>query len=361
MKLFLVLKYIPGYRSKTVWKMVIASIYYLIALSMINESLGQFLGTLSLPFVAFNLIDLIKHKKREIPLKKALISFLISFAVFGVAVGITPPENNSTQSLVNNNNTNLVNTENETGAKSSAYLNQLQQETIKGAQGVKDGQEEISTPVRLEKARVSRHVDGDTVYVQFPDGREEKVRFIGVNCPESTIRLDPYGKEASSFTKGKLFGKTIYMEKDVSDRDKYGRLLRYIWLEQPKEINEQEIRQKMFNAILLLEGYAQAATYPPDVKYVDYYTKLQREARENDKGLWGFDVNTTPNATPKSNTTTGTGQKVEAQYVGSSRSNKYHYPSCRWAKEIKPGNIVKFSSKSDAEGSGYVPCKVCKP
>lgn len=143
-------------------------------------------------------------------------------------------------------------------------------------------------PVKLEKAVVSKHVDGDTVYVKFEDGSEKKVRFIGVNSPESTTKTEPYGKEASDYTKKSLKGKTIYLEKDVSETDKYGRLLRYIWIEPPKEITEGEIRTKMFNAILVLEGYAQSSTYPPDVKYSEYFKDFQKEARENNTGLWAL-------------------------------------------------------------------------
>ncbi|MGI9951991.1 thermonuclease family protein [Moorellaceae bacterium AZ2] len=119
--------------------------------------------------------------------------------------------------------------------------------------------------------QVTKVVDGDTVEVRFGDGRQEKLRLIGVDTPESTIQQEPYGKEASSFTRSKLLGRTVYLEKDVSERDKYGRLLRYVWLEKPGSLTKSEIRNKMFNAILLLNGYAQVATYPPDVKYVDYF------------------------------------------------------------------------------------------
>ncbi len=220
--------------------------------------------------------------------------------------------------------------------------------------------------IKTEEAAVSRHVDGDTVYVKFSDGREEKVRFIGINCPESTSRLDPYGKESSDYTKSRLLGKTVYLQKDVSNRDQYDRLLRYVWLEPPKSVDEKEIRNKLFNAVLVLEGCAQAATFPPDVKYANYFTKFQREAREKDKGLWGSASGSsasTGQSTGASSTksSSDTVNKSEQVYVGSSKSDKYHYPSCTYAKRIKPENLVSFKSKSDAQSEGYVPCKGCKP
>lgn len=116
-----------------------------------------------------------------------------------------------------------------------------------------------TTEIKFLEAKVVKVIDGDTIEVILQN-IVEKIRFIGVNCPESTIRLDPYGKEASDFTKKWLNDRRIYLEFDVQQRDHYGRFLAYISLEPPKDINEEEIRDKMFNAILLLEGYAQIMT-----------------------------------------------------------------------------------------------------
>lgn len=80
------------------------------------------------------------------------------------------------------------------------------------------------------------------------------------------------------------------MEFDVQEKDRYGRLLAYVWLEKPSQITDEEIRTKMFNAILLLEGYAQVMTVQPNVKYVDYFLQYQREAMEAGRGLWGLAV-----------------------------------------------------------------------
>ncbi len=135
------------------------------------------------------------------------------------------------------------------------------------------------------KVLVSRIVDGDTIEI-IMNSEKYKVRFIGVNCPEYTSKIEEYGKEATEYTKNALFNKYVYIEKDVSETDKYGRLLRYIWLDIPTSITENEIRTKMFNAKLLIDGYAQVSTYPPDVKYVDYFKSLQREAKNNNVGLW---------------------------------------------------------------------------
>ncbi|ABS59929.1 thermonuclease family protein [Fervidobacterium nodosum] len=142
---------------------------------------------------------------------------------------------------------------------------------------------------KLTPAKVIRVIDGDTFEAQIGN-KTEKIRLIGVNCPESTTTVEPFGTEASDFAKSILLNKEVFLEFDVEYLDKYERVLAYAWLTQPKEISEEEIRNKMFNAMVLLNGYAQTMTIPPNVKYVDYFVKFQKEAREKNKGLWGIEV-----------------------------------------------------------------------
>lgn len=200
----------------------------------------------------------------------------------------------------------------------------------------------------LLPATVTYVVDGDTVHVALAGGKEEKVRFIGVNTPESTKEVETYGKEASAYTKSRLDGRKIWLELDVEERDRYGRLLAYIWLEQPASDSEAEVRARMFNVELLLNGYAQVMTVPPNVKYVDLFVELQREAREAGKGLWGL---------------TGEEKAGEAEdyYVASLRSKKFHRPECEWGQKISTANLVKFNTVDEALNAGYEPCRVCKP
>lgn len=153
------------------------------------------------------------------------------------------------------------------------------------AEKEKQQQEEKAESLGLELVTVGRVVDGDTI--ETSDGR--KVRLIGVNTPESTTRVEEYGKEASQYTSSKLTGKKVWMQRDVSEMDRYGRLLRIIWMEIPDgEMDESEIRSKMFNAYLVLNGFAEPSTYNPDVKYSEYFRKFGREAREANAGLWAF-------------------------------------------------------------------------
>lgn len=136
----------------------------------------------------------------------------------------------------------------------------------------------------LETYKVVRVVDGDTFVINY-NGKEERVRLIGVDTPESVHpneeKNTAFGKKVSNFSKEKLTNKEVQIEFDVSQRDKYGRLLCYAYVD-----------GEMYNKLLLREGLAKVATYPPNVKYVDDFVSIQKEARENKKGMWqdGFSV-----------------------------------------------------------------------
>lgn len=135
------------------------------------------------------------------------------------------------------------------------------------------------------KAYVSRVVDGDTIEVVI-ESKKYKVRLIGMNCPEYTSKIEYYGKESTEYTTSALNNKYVYLEKDVSETDKYGRLLRYVWLEIPNQVTLDEMKNKMFNAVLVINGYANQATYPPDIKYSKQFKELATEARTSNRGLW---------------------------------------------------------------------------
>jgi len=126
-------------------------------------------------------------------------------------------------------------------------------------------------------AQVVRVIDGDTIVVAI-DGLEYRVRYTGIDTPETVDprkRVECYGREASQRNRDLVEGKTVELEKDVSETDQYDRLLRYVWVD-----------NEMVNAILVGEGYAMAVTYPPDVKYQELFLELQRQAWAEGQGLW---------------------------------------------------------------------------
>ncbi len=139
--------------------------------------------------------------------------------------------------------------------------------------------------INLQEAYVTKVVDGDTIWVNI-EGKEEKIRLIGVNSPEYTKEVEPYGKEATEFTTHKLLNKTIYLQKDVSDTDSYDRLLRYVWTDKIDVINEENIKNYLFNYSLVYEGYAESNYYKPDITLQSYLEDAQTQAKENKKGMW---------------------------------------------------------------------------
>jgi micrococcal nuclease len=126
-------------------------------------------------------------------------------------------------------------------------------------------------------AEVVRVVDGDTIHVRV-DGHLEKVRYIGVNTPEvhhPSKGEEPGGREAHAVNRRLVEGKRVRLELDVQSRDRYGRLLAYVW-----------IGDTMINAELVRLGYAQVMTVPPNVRHQALFLKLQRDARQSNRGLW---------------------------------------------------------------------------
>ncbi len=133
-----------------------------------------------------------------------------------------------------------------------------------------------------EDAFVTRVIDGDTIEVSL-NGQAKKVRFLGMDTPETVDPRKPvgcFGKEASNETKSLLENKEILMQKDVSETDMYGRLLRFVYL---KLDNGQTL---FVNDFLVREGYARVLTIPPDTEYQREFQEAQRQATLQKAGLW---------------------------------------------------------------------------
>ncbi|HEY8504395.1 MAG TPA: thermonuclease family protein [Gemmataceae bacterium] len=135
----------------------------------------------------------------------------------------------------------------------------------------------------LERAEVVRVVDGDTIIVRLR-GREERLRYIGIDAPESVTPDAPvecFGPEASDENRRLVEGKTVYLEADVEGRDRFGRLLRYVYL------SEDGDEDDFVNLLLVAGGYAEAGNYPPNERHSDTLFAAEREARQAGRGLWG--------------------------------------------------------------------------
>lgn len=125
---------------------------------------------------------------------------------------------------------------------------------------------------------VTRVIDGDTIDVLI-DGVETRVRYIGIDTPETVHpnkSIECFGEEASDKNKELVLDKKVRLVKDTSDKDKYGRLLRYVYVE-----------DIFVNKFLVERGFANSVTYPPDVALSAELREAEENARQNKYGLWG--------------------------------------------------------------------------
>jgi micrococcal nuclease len=130
--------------------------------------------------------------------------------------------------------------------------------------------------------RVVWVVDGDTIHVRVGP-QLEKVRYIGVNAPEIPHEARGWregGAQAHAVNRQLVAGHTARLELDLGRRDTHGRLLAYVWVERAR-------KPVMANVEMVRLGFAQVMTIPPNVKYQGLFLRLQREARDAGRGLWG--------------------------------------------------------------------------
>ncbi|MFC1954980.1 thermonuclease family protein [Chloroflexota bacterium] len=122
-----------------------------------------------------------------------------------------------------------------------------------------------------DTAIVTRVIDGDTITIDTG----QQVRYIGIDTPEMYPKREDYGMEAWQANRKLVEGKQVRLERDVSDKDKYGRLLRYIYTD-----------DIFVNAELVRQGLAEAKAYPPDTRHQDLLEQVEKEARRAGRGMW---------------------------------------------------------------------------
>lgn len=131
-----------------------------------------------------------------------------------------------------------------------------------------------ATPNRTSVGIVTKVIDGDTIHVNI-NGTDYKVRYIGMDAPENTSKKEALGSEATERDKQLVAGKQVVLVKDVSETDRYGRLLRYVFVD-----------NVFVNYELVREGYATASRYPPDVHCQQVLNDAQLLAQQEHRGLW---------------------------------------------------------------------------
>ena len=145
-------------------------------------------------------------------------------------------------------------------------------------------QSKITSPPKTilpEAFFVTKVIDGDTIVLE----NGQKVRYIGIDTPElhhPKKEVECFSRQAFEENKKLVLGKKVFLQKDISEKDKYDRLLRYVFLDEKMSTDEGSF----VNLYLVKNGFAYAATFPPDVKYADLFLTAQKEARQKNLGLW---------------------------------------------------------------------------
>ena len=219
-----------------------------------------------------------------------------------------------------------------------------------------------------ETAKVVRVIDGDTIEISATDGpasggeNGQKIRYIGIDTPET---VDPrkavqcFGQEAAAKNRELVEGKTVSLEKDVSETDKYGRLLRYVYFDASTSSG-----QVIFvNELLVKEGFAHASSYPPDVKYQDQFQKAEQEARVNNLGLWGQCLGKISgrSSEPSSSQSSPTSGCLIKGNISSSGEKIYHMPGQKYYDKtvIDTSRGEKwFCTEQDAQSAGWRKSKI---
>ncbi len=208
----------------------------------------------------------------------------------------------------------------------------------------------------FETAKVARVVDGDTIELEGG----AKVRYIGIDTPET---VDPrksaqcYGAEASAKNKELVEGQAVRLEKDVTDKDRYGRLLRYVY-----------VGDTFVNQALVEGGYAFSYTYPPDVKYQSEFLAAEQAAQTKDAGLWGACTTLLNSAGARSRATTAPAAPASADSepvpdtcaikgnISSSGEKIYHVPGCGlYSKTVIDASHGEkmFCTEMEAQTAGW--------
>lgn len=207
---------------------------------------------------------------------------------------------------------------------------------------------------RLSVTVVDNH-DGDTLTVKLDGGRTEKVRLIGVDTAE--MAQGPWGAKARDYVRHLTKGKRVNLAFDVEPRDRYGRLLAYVYLPDGTFLNLALVRQ----------GYAMVLTYPPNVAHTKAFVEAQAQARAERLNIWGASgLEQSPREFRRGDkrpATRGEGLKLASPAPGAAtgrvslntRSKKYHQPGCR----AYDCSHCEETTEAAARARGAEPCKLC--
>ncbi|MGQ4664896.1 thermonuclease family protein [Metabacillus halosaccharovorans] len=203
----------------------------------------------------------------------------------------------------------------------------------------------------LLDAEVTKVVDGDTLHVMI-SGKKETIRLLLVDTPETvhpTKQVQPFGPEASNYMKEKLNGEEVQVELGIGERDKYGRLLAYVYHD-----------NQMINKLLLEKGLARVAyVFEPNTKYIDEFNEIQKQAQNEQVGIWSLENYATENGFQdetqvENDDTVNSGCTIKGN-INSKGEKIYHTMQSPSYNVTKPEEL--FCTEKEAVEAGYRPVK----
>ena len=181
---------------------------------------------------------------------------------------------------------------------------------------------------------VIRYVyDGDTAVL----ATGEEVRYLGIDAPEighGGEKSDYMALESRNYNLNLVRNASVRLEFDEERKDRYGRLLAYVFLE----------NGDMVNALMVRKGFAFVLLKKPNVKYFPHLLECQRQAITEKTGIWSRPP-----------------EKKEPYYLASRDSHRFHRPTCPLGRKIARSKLVRFETSEEAYWEGYSPCRECKP
>lgn len=198
-------------------------------------------------------------------------------------------------------------------------------------------------------ATVTNVVDGDTIDVDY-EGGEERIRLILVDTPETKhpqMGVQPFGPEATEFTTSELDGEDVRLEPGVEERDYYGRLLAYVFVD-----------GENFNQQLIEEGLARVAVYPPNTEYLDEFEAAEDEARSAGIGIWSLEDYVTDDGYEEQDDEPqeSSGDSGSTEETGSSDSEDVYYENCDAARDAGADPVREddpgYGGHLDRDGDG---------
>lgn len=223
---------------------------------------------------------------------------------------------------------------------------------------------ETETSATLVHATAIGVIDGDSMVFRLSSGKEEEVRLIGLDAPEMKLQRDVYGMAAAKHATLLLRQHPeVYLERGADRRDKYGRLLVYVWFERPSEApSSNDVRANMLNAKMLVDGYASLYTKKPNTRYATLFRSYASQAKADNRGFWDPKlIEKAGLGTSWTTSLTVSPRPVPAPYIGNLYSKYFHVSSCENAQKMRKSRRVPFVTREDAIDAGYKPCGICNP